>query len=414
MEAFGPVRALLQHAPFRNQLLASTLSMLGNSLTPVALSFGILEVTGSASALGFVLAAYTLPQVAFMLIGGVWADRLPRQRVMMISDAVRVTTQCGMGYILLTHQSSILPMVILQGACGISSAFFLPASTGLVADTVPSGRFQEANALLSLSRTLTGSVGPMVAGVIVAFSGAGWALLFDGFTYAASFLFLSRLSIPSTVKTTGANRFWVDLRSGWHEVRSRSWVWTTIMYCMVFNVSFTSFQVLGPTFLTTQAHGAVFWGMIVTGLGLGQFAGSSLAMWWHPKRPLFIGRLVMLLAAPVLYLMSAGASVLLLVCGSILSGIAMSFPDTLWESSLQENISGDSLSRVSSFDFLGSLALRPIGLALAGMISDLIGSSATFALCGSVIVVVGMMSLADPGVRRLTSARFPKLRAQHG
>ncbi|MFJ6780855.1 MFS transporter [Streptomyces yangpuensis] len=392
---------LLRHRPFRHQFTANALSMIGSALTPVALALGVLQATGSAADLGLVLAAYSVPQVVFLIVGGVWADRLPRQRVMMLADGVRVVTQIGFGTLLISGWTPVWAMMVLQAFCGAATSFFLPASVGLVADTAPAGLAQEANALLSLTRNLTGTLGPIVAGALATFTGAGPALIIDGVTFAASLVFLGMLNLPERKAAAQEGSFLAELADGWREVSRRSWVWSTILYCMVFNLAFSTFQVIGPATMAADEHGGLLWGAVVAGLGLGQVAGNSIALWWQPRRPLLTGRIIMITAAPVLLLMGLGAPFPLLIAGSLLCGIAISFPDTMWDAALQENIDGSALARVSSFDFLGSFLLRPVGLALSAALAGLFGPEHTLVMGAAVIALATVVSLADPLVRTL-------------
>jgi MFS family permease len=398
-------RELLSHAPFRSQFLANAFSAVGSSLTPVALSLGVLHATGSVSQLGLVLSAYALPQVLLMVFGGVWADRLPRQRVMLVADAVRMVTQLGFGAMLITGWSPLGLMMALQAACGAASAMFLPASFGLVGDTTPPGRRQEANALLSLTRNLSYTLGPIGAGVLVTSVGAGWSLVIDGLTFAASMFFLSRLVLPEREIDEDEPGFFRELRDGWREVTRRSWVWTTIVYCMVFNVLFATYQVLGPASLIDDDNAGVAWGLIVSALGLGQLLGSAAALAWKPQRPLLTGRLVMLGVAPVLAALALSAPLPVLVATSLLCGFAISFPDTLWDAALQEHIDPSAHARVSAFDFFGSFLLRPVGLGLAGACAALLGTSATLVAAAAIMAIATVISLLDRQTRSLRRTR---------
>ncbi|MEU9147279.1 MFS transporter [Streptomyces sp. NPDC048349] len=392
---------MLRHRPFRNQFLANALSMVGSALTPVALAFGVLHVTGSAGQLGLVLAAYSVPQVVLMIVGGVWADRLPRQRVMITADAVRMLTQAGFGVLLVTGWSPLWAMMALQALCGSATAFFLPASVGLVADTAPPDRIQEANALLSLTRNLTGTVGPIVAGGLVAVTGGGWALIIDGITFGGSLLFLAMLRLPTREAASHRSDFRAEFISGWREVSQRSWVWSTILYCMVFNLAFSSYQVLGPAAFAGQSGGSMAWGVMVAGLGIGQLAGNSIALLWKPSQPLLVGRLIMLGGAPVFFFMGSDAPFWLTLAASFVCGISISFPDTLWDAVLQQHIDGSALSRVSSFDFLGSFLLRPVGFGLSAGAASWFGADNTLTVSAVVVIVATLVSLTDSSMRRL-------------
>ncbi|MGV9706010.1 MFS transporter [Streptomyces sp. NPDC003483] len=389
----------MRNKHFRNQFLASAMSMVGSALTPVALSFGVLEATGSIADLGFVLTAYSVAQTLFMLAGGVWADRLPRQLLMMTADGIRVLTQIAFGVMLLLGHPNLWTMITLQLLCGAATALFLPASVGLVADTAPPGLIQEANALLALTRNLTGTIGPIVAGTLVVATGAGWGLVIDGATFLASLLFLSRVQLPARQAQPTRGGFLGELREGWLEVARRSWVWSSILYFMLFNLMFAAFQVLGPALMSGDDNGGTLWGVVVAALGAGQLLGNSLAVWLKPRKPLFAGRLIMLLAAPLLLLLGAEAGMAALVVGAILAGIAISLPDTLWDTALQQHVPTESLSRVSSFDYLGSMILRPLGLAMAAIVATHIGTRATLIGSAAVIVLTSVLSLLNREVR---------------
>src|SRR2546430_2730973 len=373
----------LRHRAFRNQFLAQAVSMTGSALTPVAMAFGVLQATGSAADLGLVLAAYTVPMLVFMLAGGVWADRLPRQRMMMAADAVRCLTQTAFGVLLLAGHARLWEMVLLQAFAGTAAAFYLPASMGLTKATVPNELLQEANGLLALTRNVTFTVGPLVAGTIVAFVGAGWALVFDGLTFGGSVFFLSLLRLAARPAGPARSPFLAEVRGGWREVSRRTWVWLSIIYYMVFNLIFAGVQVLGPAAVSGRAHAALGWGAVAAALSGGELLGNALSVRIRPRRLLVASRYGELLAIPLLVALGLGAPVAELVVTGVLLGVAISFPDALWLTALQQHIPEAALSRVTSFDYLGSFVLRPVSYTVAA------GAVAAFGTERALIVGAG-------------------------
>jgi MFS family permease len=211
----------------------------------VALAFAVLNLTGSPADLGYVLAARSIPMVAGLLIGGVIADRLPRRRIMVTADLARFLGQATMATLLISGHARIWELAALQVLHGAAAATFNPASTGLIPSIVTSGRLQQANALRGLAISIGGIAGPIMAGVLVAASSPGWAIAADAATFAISAIMLTRLRPPAH-KPPPAQSFIRDLREGWSEFSSRTWVWTIVTAASLTNMLFAAFLVLGP------------------------------------------------------------------------------------------------------------------------------------------------------------------------
>ena len=373
--------------------------MTGGSLTPVAIAFGVLAATGSATTLSLVLLAYSVPMLVLMIAGGVWADRQPRQRLMKASDLVRFGTQSAFWLLLITHHHPLWAMLALQVVAGAAQAFSSPAELGLTAATAPPGTLQQANALLAVTGDVTGIAGPLIAGGLTVTIGAGWALVIDGISFLGSALLLAGLKLPPVVRKPSS--FLTDVREGWREVTKRSWVWASIIHFAVFNVGFSIFLVLGPARLANTAHGAIGWGAIVAGLSVGTLTGNALALRLSPRYLLRWPRLLEVLCVPMIVALAFGAAVPVLIVAAFLLGITMTYPDALWFTALQQEIPEEAISRVSAFDFLGSFALRPVGYGLAAVLV-VIGAKASLLALAVVLVAVTLLSMLAPGVRNLT------------
>jgi MFS family permease len=390
--------APLRHPPFRRQFFAQAISMTGSSLTPVAIAFGVLGATGSAATLGLVLLAYSIPMLVFMVAGGVWADRMPRNRLMMSSNLVRFVTQSGFGVLLLSQHLPLWAMLALQIVAGTATAFASPAGLGLTAATAPAGSLQQANALLAVTGDVTGIVGPLAAGVLTVTVGAGWALVIDGVSFLGSALLLSGLRLPPVERKR--TRFVTEVVDGWREVTKRSWVWASIIHFAVYNVAFSIVVVLGPARLAGTANGALGWGAVMAGLSVGTLSGNALALRLTPRYLLRWPRVAELLIVPMIVALAFAAPVPVLVAAAFLMGVTMTFPDALWFTALQQEIPPEAISRVSAFDYLGSFALRPLGYSLAAALV-VVGARASLLALAAVFVLTTLLSLLAPGVRNL-------------
>ena len=190
----GGALAPLQERPFRLLWLGRVSSGVGDALVPVALAFAVLSVHDSYTAVGEVLAAFTLARVSFTLVGGVIADRLPRRGVMLACDLVRGVVQAFTAVMLLAGSMTLGLFVITMVLFGAASAFFVPASDGLVQQTVSRPNLQSANALLSTSRSALNVFGPVVSGTLIAAIGTGWVFGIDAVSFAVSAVFLTQLT----------------------------------------------------------------------------------------------------------------------------------------------------------------------------------------------------------------------------
>jgi MFS family permease len=393
--------APLGFGPFRKLFAAQAISMVGSTLTPVALSLGILQQTHSAADLGVVLAAGSFPTVVMLLVGGVFADRFARQRVMVVTNLACMVAQAGLGVMLITGAFNLWSAVALQVLLGLARAFYFPASTGLTAQTVPAANLQQANALLSLVRSISGSAGPVVAGVLVVTVGAGWALVADAVSYLLSAVLLGTLVLSAQPKRSDDEPFHRQLRQGFREVIGRNWVWSSIVVFMFSHLATAVLLVLGPALALGREHGVAAWSGIIACLSLGQLLGDLLALRWTPRRPLVASRLIELLAVPLLVAMAFGAPLPVLLLTAAMSGVSMSFPDSLWFTAMQQHLPAEVLSRVSSYDWMGSLALRPLGLVCAAALAQTFGVAGTLVGVAVALLVTRLGGLLFRDVRSL-------------
>src|SRR4051794_14533131 len=251
---------VLRGRNFRLLFGARTISFFGSNLVPIAVAFAVLDLTGSATDVGLSFAARTLAQIATLLVGGVIADRLPRRRVMVGSETASLFVQIALAVLLLTDQATLWELVGLQALGGAAFAFFTPASSGLVPQTVPPQLLQRANGLMSVARYSAYVFGAAAGGALVATIGAGWAIALDAVTFAVSVVLLLRMHIPAAAATMQAPAFLRDLVDGWRAFTEHLWVWLiTAWISLYFLISYAPFFVLGPYLAKKSMHGAAGW-----------------------------------------------------------------------------------------------------------------------------------------------------------
>jgi len=390
----------LSERDFRLLWIGQTGSAIGDSLVGVALAFAVLQLTGSAVDLGLVFAAFALPRVVFTLAGGVWSDRLPRQRVMVACDLARAAAQAVVSTLLITGNAEIWHLIGLAIVMGSASAFFTPASVGLMPLLVSKARVQQANALVSISQSAAHIFGPLLAGLIVATIGAGWVFAIDGASFLLSAGFLLAMRVPAQV-VPERRTFLAELAEGWREVVSRSWVVACILTFSLSNVSLGAFQVLGPLVALRELGGATAWGIIAAGASIGGVIGGAVALRWKPERPLIPAFVVLVLAQGELLLLIPPFPAPVVALGAMVTIAAIVISNTFWDTILQQHIPAQALSRVSSYDWMGSLIFQPIAFAAIGPLSVALGIETTLVLAAAIGVAVNAGVLLVPSVRRL-------------
>jgi MFS family permease len=391
---------VLRSDAFRLLFAGQAISALGDRLVPVSLAFAVLDLTGSVTDLGIVFAAQTVGLVAMAPLGGVWADRLSRQRVMLGSDGVRLLAQGASAALLLGGSAHVWQLASLQAVYGAAEGFFAPAATAVVAQTVEPDDLQQANALMGLSGTAAAILGPALAGVLVASAGAGWALAGDAATFLLSAALLSAMRV-SPVLVGARTSALAELCAGWRAFRSRTWLWVTVLYFTLFlALVYSPLQVLGPQVARTSLGGPGAWAGISAALGVGAAVGGVLGLRWRPRHPLRVAFLTFLIAGPALLaLLAARAPLWLIVATALLDGVSGALFNALWYTALQREVPAAELSRVASWDYLGSVALQPLGLAAAGPVAAAIGLSSTLYGAGVLFLVLVLAVLAVPAVR---------------
>ncbi len=398
---------------FRLLWLGRVASGIGDALVPVALTFAVLSIDRSATALGLVLAAFTVARVTFTLAGGVIADRFSRKSIVLGCDVVRGAVEAFTAGMLLTHHMTLALFIVTGAVFGMASAFFGPAADGLVPQTIDHAQLQQANALLGISRNTQNVFGPAISGALVAAAGAGYVFAIDAASFALSLVFLVQLSVDGPARGSRM-RFATELREGFHEVASRAWVRAPIIGFAISNASLASFIVLGPVvFVHHFAHAREYWGLVSTCGSVGAIVGAVLSVKFAPRHPLYAAFVaVTLIALPIAAL--AGPLPFLSIAAAWGLGMgSIAVANTWWETTLQRLIPEHVYSRVRSYDILVSFIFMPVGMIAFGPIGDRLGYDWTLLGAALLAAVTNVTVALLPGVRAITSdARDPGPAAQ--
>jgi MFS family permease len=396
--------APLREREFRLLFAGRGVSLVGSAIAPVALAFAVLDLTGSKTDLGFILAAREIPLLVFLLVGGIWADRLPRNKVMMSANLVSAVAQAATALLLITGNAEVWHLAALASVNGSASAFFFPASSGVVPQTVPSPMLQQANALLQLAMNTALIGGAALAGFLVAGFGSGWAIAIDAGTYLVAAMLIAAMRLPAVVREQATSLI-QDLAVGWREFRSRTWLWVIVLqFSFLLMVTLGAFSVLGPAVADEELGGAKAWGAILTAQTAGLVAGGLIGLRFRPRRMLVAATFGILLAPAPLLALGFPLSVPAIAAVAFVAGVGYEIFGLLWHTTMQQEIPTDKLSRVYSYDALGSIGLVPLGYAIAGPVADAVGVRATLWGAATIGVVVTLAALAVPGVRNLERA----------
>jgi predicted MFS family arabinose efflux permease len=352
-----------------------------------------------------VLFCAALPRVAFLLFAGVIADRGDKVRLLVLAEIIMAGTWFVGAGLFLSGRASVLAMSLLAIIGGIATALFYPTHTGLVPQVVTDEQLQPTLALIRLASNFASIAGVALGGLLVASIGSGLALSINAFTYLVSAVLLAGVRVRRSLPREQTPSMINELVHGWREFTKRRWVWLIVVVFSVSNVGFSSgVGVVGPVVAVDNWGGARSWAFVMAAFSAGTVTGVVVAMRVRPSRPLLIA-------------LSGSAAIVLPVVGLIqplpvpvvamaafLAGIAVDIFEILWQTSLAQNIPSDSLSRVSAYDYFGSLALTPLGLAAAGPIVEHFGTRTASIIC-AVLVSVELIALLDPQVRNLRAAR---------
>ncbi|MEU4038511.1 MFS transporter [Streptomyces collinus] len=392
--------ALAEHS-FRLLWIGRTTSALGDALMPVTLAFAVLSAGGSAADIGLVIAATMVARTLLLLVGGALADRLPRRLLLGGSDLFLCAVQVTAGVLLLTGHGSVTLLLGTALCYGAASAITRPAIAGLVPQTITKARLQQANGLMELSRGAAQVMGPGVAGAAVAIASPGLVYLLDAATFLVSAVTLALLPLAPPARRSDRPHIFAEIAAGWSEVVRRPWYWVTLCGHAVWNVGSSAFVVLGPVIVARQVGGAANWGLVSACMAVGALIGAAVSMRYRPRRPLIVAHLALLPTVLQLAALAGPSPTAVIMGAALVSAAGVALLNSLWSTAVQKLIPEEVLSRVSSYDWLISFTVAPLGYAAAGPLSEAIGVTRTLELALAFVIAGVVAVLLVPRVRQL-------------
>lgn len=390
----------LRTPAFRYLVGGVTVSGLGSAMTPVALAFAVLDLGGSATQLGLVVAAFSAAEVLTTLYGGVLGDRLPRQLLMQGSAAATCVSQGVCALVLLTGHGSLVFLGVVGVVNGCLGALSGPASSAMTRLTVTREQLPRAVVVRSLANQSAFAVGFALAGIVVAVAGPGWAIAIDALSYGATAVLFSLIHVEGSVQAQ-RKRMLAEMAEGAREVLRHTWLWLLIGQALLYHLLYGGVQgVLGPI-VVGAAWGEEAWGWSLSALMVGFIMGGLVALRWRPRHLLRWGVVLLALTAAFPLAIALAPSLPLVLAGATAHGVGLQLFSVNWDLAIQENVAEDVLARVYSFDHVGSFVCRPIGLALTGPLSALVGVDLWLVVVAAVIGVSSLSTLAAPSVRQL-------------
>ncbi len=394
--------AAMQDRNFRWFFLARAITMITGSMSSIALAFAVLEIDNDARSLSFVLTAFTVSNIVFVLFGGVIADRLPRALIIQACYVVDILSIGAIAALLFTGNATIPLLVLLSIVNGASTAFVLPAMQGIIPQLTTPEHLQQANAMLSFVRSAVTIGGPVLAGILVATAGPAWAMVVQAAGWAVAIPVLALVKLPPPSHAGGTTLFH-DLRIGWREFWSRSWLWTVVLAFMVMNaIHIGAWGVVGPYIAkNNDLLGITGWGWVLSAEGAGVLLMTLLLMWFPLRRPLRYGMIGIAAFAIPVTMLGVHPAVVLLAMAAFIAGAGAEVFSTGWNLAMMENIPGEKLSRVASYDMLGSFVVMPIGTLIYGWLITHADPATVLVTSGVVYASIALITLMVPSVWRM-------------
>ncbi|GGT17027.1 MFS transporter [Streptomyces atratus] len=388
----------LRTRAFRLLFIGRTLSLLGDSAIPTALSLAVYLATGSTGALALVLGCAMIPKLLLLPLGGVVGDRFNARTVALTTDLVRCVTQLFVGAELLGGSPALWQIALAEAIGGAAGAFAMPTVSPLIRGTVAESGLLRANSLMAVVNSVTRLGGPALAGALILTAGPGWAFVLDGASFAVSAALLSAMKVRHV--PIPRRSLLTDLKEGWSEVRGRDWYWTSLIAHAAWNCAAAVLMTVGPALFVRELGGKGVWVALLQTGAVGLLLGSLLAGRAHPRRPVLIANLGLATYALPLGLLAVHAPVVVTIAAYGIAQAGLGFLNPVWETSVQSAVPAHALARVTSYDWLLSLGAMPLGYALAPLAASAWGAEVPLAVAAVTVGAACLATAAVPGVRR--------------
>lgn len=393
---------LHSHPGFTALATSRFISNVGNGISPVALAFGVLALPGATGKdLSFVMAARMFPMIALMLFGGVIGDRFKRNRIVGGADILGSGFAAISAISLIVNHSSVFLLALMGALFGVLNALWWPAMSGVLPEVLPKEKLQHGNAVIALTTNIGYVAGALLGGILVTAFGSGWALLVDAISFFIAGIIVWNLDLPTIIREN-KNTMFRDLKLGWREFISRSWVVAVVLAFAVVNLAYASMlQILGPLNFSKLDNGPQFWSFNLAALTTGMLIGSVISLKVHFSRPLLFAMLIISATAIWDFSLALGTPLWISLICAFLAGIAVDIFMVVWNTALQSHIPEESYSRVVAYDAFGSFGLSPLGIAAAGPLAELFGVSAMLFVTGALTLLAALATLSVKSVRDL-------------
>ncbi|MBT5334358.1 MAG: MFS transporter [Gammaproteobacteria bacterium] len=400
---FSNALRLLKNPNVSRMFVSYLITYMGTAMAPIAMAFGVLDLTGSTADAAFVIAAPTVAAIGVILIGGAIADRTSRQKVIFYAELLAMSAQLSMAFLFLSGLATVPWLTFFMLINGIGIAFNAPASTGLIIQLVDREDLQTVNAILGTARHGAIAIGAALGGLLVAWVGPGMTLLIDGVSFAISAALILSLK-PSAQLKEKSESIIQDLKLGWKEFSSHTWLWSIVLqFSLVVAALEAFFGLIGPAFTRDYMAGATHWGFIVSGFGIGTLVGGLFAIKINPRYPMRLA-VMMVFAFPLVSLAMLLRSPLeVIVLAAFLVGFCDQIFSVLWYTTLQIKVAPAMMSRVSAYDHIGSIALAPLGLVAAGLLYEGYGYQTTLTATIILVVIPTALVFLVKDVRNMTN-----------
>lgn len=394
--------AILRESNFRYYWLSRLIDQAGTTMAGIALAFAVLEVSRSATALGTVLAAYSIPMIVFLLAGGVLADRFGRTLVIQVSNVGSGVSALAMAALVITETAEIWQLAALAAISGTATAAGMPAMAGVLPQLVPREQLKQANLVLAVPENALMVIGPAVGGLLVVTIGPGWALVVDGLTYLVATLVLTRVRLPAPAPSSEPSGLVADLREGWTYFRRTTWLFVVVAAFAALNaISSGAFNTLGPVLATQTEIGEDGWGLIRSAQAVGFLVCSIVLIRLALPRPLFWGMLAIALGGLPMVVLGLEPVLIAGMLAAFVAGLGSMVFNLGWDLAMQEHVPDAMLSRAFSYDMLGSVVAIPVGQLLFGPLGIVFGIQRVMLIAGIAYVAIALLTLLSPSVRRL-------------
>jgi MFS family permease len=397
---------VLREADLRRLLIATAIASLGSGMSAVVITFTVLDTLHSAADLGIVLASGEVPFVVFLLFGGVLADRVSRRLLMMLGCAAVGAVWLTLALLMLLSRVDLEVLAASNAAVGVISAIATPTMAGLLPQTVSPERLGDANALRGITQAATGIAGPGFGGVLIAALSPGIAVLAMAGCYVSAAGVIALLRAGRDPGETDSG-IMAQLRTGWAEFRSRPWLAGSVAGISLWHmVVYAPFMIAGAVIVKESLGGAAAWSAIQVCLSAGTLLGGFAALHMHPKRPV----LSMMWATAVfswpLFVLGIRAPLAVVCVACLVSGVMVALANVWWDVTVQAKLPNEVLGRISSYDYIGTTALLPVGYLLAAPLAAIAGPAPVLIAGGVAGLIIPFSICALPSVRTLTASRL--------